>query len=159
MILVESTEGSRVIYSIFDMAKEPAMEYRDAMPEVSFKATYSYDATGAKKLNERWTWHDKTPFPWDRIIKNGIKNGARLPSADHTLTAAERIVETRKRHISTAAERVAAELKLQGENLDPARAEDRMDRFMDRMETIFGGIARALSRLPTDTKPASRKTR
>jgi hypothetical protein len=74
LILVESTEASRIIYSIFDMAKEPPIEYRDAMPEVSFKKTFSWDP---KSANEKWARHDKTPFPWEKIIDSGIKDGER----------------------------------------------------------------------------------
>jgi hypothetical protein len=33
LLFVESTEGGRVIYSIFDMAQMPIVEYRDAMPD------------------------------------------------------------------------------------------------------------------------------
>src|SRR5262245_2443793 len=90
LIFVESTEANRVIYSIFDLAKEPPIEYRDAMPESSFKKTFSWK-TGAF---EKWTWHDKTPFPWDRIIENGFADGEKPVSADHTLTAAERVAES-----------------------------------------------------------------
>src|SRR6267142_1681110 len=74
LIFVESTEGSRVVYSIFDMAKDPVVEYRDAMPEVSFKRTFSWQEgdNGNRALGkEKWLWHDKTPFPWDKVIKKG----------------------------------------------------------------------------------------
>src|SRR5437762_12981828 len=73
MIFVESTEGGRVIYSIFDMEKQPITEYRDAMAEGAFKRQFSYDGK-----SDPWTWHDKTPFPWDRIIKAGSRDGARI---------------------------------------------------------------------------------
>lgn len=148
MILVESTEGNRVVYSIFDMAKEPPIEYRDAMPTVSFNSTFSWAASGKKSLNEKWTWHDKTPFPWDRIIKAGVKDGSRLPAAEYTLNAAERIMESRERH-RTAAERVAEELKLQGHELDRENFDHRMDKVLNRVEGMFGKLARALSRLPS----------
>jgi len=34
LILVQSTEGGRVIYMMFDLSVEPVVEYRDAMPEI-----------------------------------------------------------------------------------------------------------------------------
>lgn len=151
LILVESTEGSRIIYSIFDMAKEPAIEYRDAMPAVSFKNTFSWDHLGKKTINEKWTWHDKTPFPWDRIIKDGIKDGTRLSAAVHTVNAAERIMESRERHRSTAAERVAERLRLDGEELDRSNLDHRMDRVLNRMEGMWDRLTTALSRLPADS--------
>ncbi|MDO8683952.1 MAG: hypothetical protein Q7N50_10780 [Armatimonadota bacterium] len=156
LILVENTESGRVIYSIFDMAKEPPIEYRDAMPEVSFKTTFSWDPNGKKTLNEKWTWHDKTPFPWNRIIQIGVKDGARLPSAQHTLNAAERVMESRERH-STAAERVARGLKIQGEELDRDNIDHRADQIMRRVEKMWDRLVSAVSKLPPDDKPRTKR--
>lgn len=126
LIFVENTEGSRVIYSIFDMSKEPPIEYRDAMPETSFKRTFSWDQTNKK--SEKWTWHDKTPFPWDRIIKHGFPDGGRLPSAEHVLTAAERVAES---------------LRLRGEAFE-RDASHRTDDSRQRVNTIWNKLNRAL---------------
>src|SRR5262245_9470136 len=112
LIFVESTEANRVIYSIFDVSKDPPVEYRDAMPQASFESTFSWDKS---KTGERWTWHDKTPFPWDRIIKAGIPDGGRFASADGLLTAAER---------------VARSLRLRGEAMDAERHDQRRDSEM-----------------------------
>lgn len=153
LILVSSTEGNRVIYEVFDMGRTPPLSYRDAMPEVSFKKTYSFDPTNKKPLNEKWTWHDKTPFPWDRVIKGGIQDGP-VVSAEVTLSAAENIIETRKRHQaeaaaapSTAAQRVAESLRLEGQELDREKLAQRADKIMDRVEGIVGSIAKALSNM------------
>jgi hypothetical protein len=140
MIFVESTEAGRVIYSIFDMDKEPILEYRDAMPESSFKATFSWDSTGKKAgPNEKWTWHDKTPFPWDRIIKHGTKDGARLPSAGHIMTAAERVAES---------------LALRGQELDKDNVDHRIDKTLSRVGSIIERLWTAVAKLPeVDTMP------
>ncbi len=90
MIFVESTEGDRVIYSVFDMAKAPIVEYRDAMPTAGFNTQFSYGT----KSKEKWTWHDKTPFPWDKVIKAGARDGQRFASAEDQLNAAERVAES-----------------------------------------------------------------
>ena len=94
LILVESTEGNRVIYSIFDLSQRDPIEYRHALPEAAFKDTFTWVKGGSgKKTNEKWVWHDKTPFPWDKIIKAGISEGQRPVSADDFLTAAQRVAE------------------------------------------------------------------
>jgi len=97
LIFVESTEGGRVIYSVFDMSKKPPLEYRDAMPEKGFKDHFSWDPKG--KLNDddniKWKWHDKSPMPWDRIIEAGIPDGVRHACASHLLSAAERVSKSR----------------------------------------------------------------
>jgi len=97
LILVESTENGRVIFSMFDMSgknKKPPtsiIEFRDAMPEKGFKQTFSWNPK--KPDSEKWLWKDKTPFPWDRIIKVGSKDGMRYVSADDQINAAQRVAK------------------------------------------------------------------
>lgn len=132
LIFVEGNEGGRVIYSMFDMAKDPPIEYRDAMPEVSFKDSFSWKPKDKKSI--KWTWHDKTPFNWDRIIKKGITDGPRLPSAGHVLTAAEQIAES---------------LALRARALDPRQIAHRVDQEVPagRVNSILDKIERAMREL------------
>lgn len=88
MIHVESTENNRVVYHLFDTSKQPVIRYLDTMPEVSFKKTFSWK-DGSK---DKWIWHDKTPFPWDRVIAAGFSDGY-TPAAGDIRTAAERIAQ------------------------------------------------------------------
>lgn len=129
LIFVESTEVNRVIYSIFDMAKQPPVEYRDAMSEVAFKKAFSWSTLPVAGL--QWTWHDKTPFPWDRVIKSGATDGGRPAFAEQQLSAAERVAES---------------LKLRG----AAIARDirhRSDQTVKRSATIWDKISRAVAEL------------
>jgi hypothetical protein len=141
LILVESTEGSRVIYSIFDMSKDPPIEYRDAMPEASFKRTFSWKSDDVNDIahrsksamshNIKWTWHDKTPFPWDRVIRSGAQDGGRHAFAEHTLNAAERVAES---------------LRLRGNKIrDDLRY--RKEETVRRSATIWDKISRAVNEL------------
>jgi len=59
MLLIEGDEDDVVVFSVFDIAKDPVVEYRDAMPVEGFDKQFS--DTG-------WTWHDKTPFPWAKVM-------------------------------------------------------------------------------------------
>jgi len=94
LILVEGVEGGYVTFSVFDMEKEPIIEYRDQMAEGTFKRDFSWQAGNAKI--DRWTWHDKTPFPWDRIIDRGGKAGPKMANVEDQLNAAERIQRRRR---------------------------------------------------------------
>lgn len=100
LIFVESTENGRVIYSIFDMRKNgDIVEYRDAMKEKAFKKHFSWkpEADDDEELEGiKWTWHDKTPFPWDRVIAEGAKDGPRFTHADQLLSAAEKVARSRE---------------------------------------------------------------
>lgn len=104
MIFVESTEDDRVVYSIFDRSKRPIVEYRDAMETDEFKEYFSWTAGDGKKKSKKgktpveWTWHDKTPFDWSKIVQRGAQPGVRYASADDQLTAAERVAESLKLH-------------------------------------------------------------
>lgn len=129
LIFVEANEGSRVIYSIFDMEKSPPIEYRDAMPEFNFKKAFSWKP--GDNADDKWTWHDKTPFPWDTVIKAGASDGGRFAMADHQLTAAQRLAES---------------LKLRG----AAVRDDilhRTDQTVALSSTIFDKIKRAVAEL------------
>lgn len=129
LIFVESVEGGVAIYSIFDMGKEPIVEYRDSMAEGAFKSNYSW----AIGKSDKWTWHDKTPFPWDRIIKKGAKDGVRHASAEDLITAAERVRRSREIH--------------RGEPVDQAKARTRADRLGTKAKSVLRRIQRAINNL------------
>lgn len=103
LIFVMSTEGGRVIYDVFDVqADGKVLTYRDAMPQKEFDVAFSWKADKAKAGGKaakvpdiRWTWHDKTPFPWDRVIKQGAKDGQQHASADDLISDAEKVRRSR----------------------------------------------------------------
>lgn len=130
LIFVESTEDSRVIFSVFDMARNPVVEYRDSMAVGAFKKAFSWDPK--KPATEKWTWHDKTPFPWDKVIKMGARDGARLPSAEDHMNAAERIRESRN---------------TKGRDVDPHEAEARMDKLGRKAKKIIEKLQAVISEL------------
>ena len=120
MIFVESVEDGRVVYSMFDLAETEIVEYRDSMSEMGFKKSFSWTAEtddfAPRKRDDRgrfakdgdddddnkfatpWTWHDKTPFPWDVVIELGGKDGRKFAHADHLESAAERVARSRNLH-------------------------------------------------------------
>jgi hypothetical protein len=98
LILVEAVEAGTVVYSIFDVADTP-VEYRDAMPEQTFKDRFSWHPDDPAAV--KWTWHDKQPFPWQRVMAN-FPPGQRAPSAEAHLSAAARVA----RSLGLRAERI-----------------------------------------------------
>jgi hypothetical protein len=125
LILVESTEGNRVVYSMFDMEKEPPVEYRDSMALATFEKTFSRDD------DLIWTWHDKTPFDWDRVIKAGFKDGTKPVHRDH---------------IMSAAQRVARSLKLRGEEISHDISH-RADQTRAKGASVWNKLSRAIAEL------------
>lgn len=94
MIFVESVEDGRVVYSVFDFAGGDVVEYRDSMSEGGFKKAFSWNPEDVDDIGV-WVWHDKTPFPWDKVIAAGARDGARPATADALLTAAQKVARSR----------------------------------------------------------------
>lgn len=133
LILVESTEigkgGGNVLYSTFSLGAT-VNEFRAAESATKFQSMFSYCAEKDKGdgVSEEWTWHDKTPFPWNRVIDAGAKlaearqldpSGAlikadALGKAVTAATGAEVSPFDTSAELLDAAQRVAATLKLKG---------------------------------------------
>lgn len=100
LIFVKSTEDDRVIYDVFDLTHEPIVQWPDAMAIDDFKKHFTYDP---KQLNQRslnsirWTWHDKTPFPWNKVIKQGARDIAGYADVEDQLAEARKVEAARKR--------------------------------------------------------------
>lgn len=92
LIYVKGTEGGRIIYDIFDLSSDPATYFTDAMPETQFKDFYSWDSTKTGSI--KWTWHDKTPFPWDKVIKNVKKPTPQFVNIDDYVSAAKKVFDS-----------------------------------------------------------------
>jgi len=112
LIFVEGVEAGSVVYSIFDVAVVPPVEYRDAMPEQGFKTRFSWSPGSGKPSTDKWTWHDKTPMPWDRVMRD-FNAGARHVSAFEELNAAQRVAQSLDLRAQAVRERHSARPTLQ----------------------------------------------
>ncbi len=144
-VLVEGFENGRVVYELFDTSKTPPVAYRDAMPESRFKRQFSWNGKGVK-----WTWHDKTEFPWEVIIQKGLQSGQRPAMGSDVLAEAADIEETLERFGGdgddgggSAARRVARDLNLRGRTLQGTDA-SRVRRALTRLRD---GIQEAIDEL------------
>lgn len=127
LIFVEAVEAGKVVYSIFDLAQDPPVEYRDAMAEGGFKTVFSWPTD----TGDRWTWHDKTLFPWDRIMGE-FASGPRPASALAQMTAAQR---------------VATSLHLRGSNLARDRVRRTTEQTLERGRSVMDKVKRAIGEL------------
>lgn len=134
LIFVKGTENDQVVYEIYDVAQEPPVYYQDAMRGDAFKKQFSWTPIGTS--TEKWTWHDKTPFPWHKVMKTFDK-----PKPTHADVHDE----------LTAAARVAKSLRLRAQNLSPGDVEHMTeqtvpaggrtirDRIQKAIDALFGG--------------------
>jgi hypothetical protein len=160
LLYVLGTEDQRVIYMIFELEdKKNPVEYRDTMDIRKFQREFSYNARDPKSI--LWTWHDKTEFPWDRILGK-FKSGVRPVSAKKQIEEAERVRRSKRKYagqthpvntlpgaedvavkeefteaeLETVARLVAKRLGLKGEELKHADLAHMVER-----EVPKGGIA------------------
>lgn len=105
LIYVYDTEGDQVIYTLIDTSVDPVMDYRDRMSIGDFERTFScskadinkpVQVAGKTVAKALWTWHDKTPFPWSRVIKAGLQSVPKVAMVEETLSAAARIAKDLK---------------------------------------------------------------
>lgn len=89
LLLVKGNEGGQVIYELYDVAQDPPVYYQDAMREAAFKSAFSWPTS-----QEKWTWHDKTPFPWNRVMKTFDKPRPVHADVHDQMSAAARVAES-----------------------------------------------------------------
>lgn len=131
LIFVKGHEKNMVVFEIYDSAADPIVFYQDAMNESDFKKQFSVPPTGISK--DHWTWHDKTPFPWDRVMKT-----VKRPVPTHA-DVGEQL---------SAAARVGEALKLRAQRLAPEDVETRVPRTVPKGgAAIRDRIQRALDPL------------
>ena len=92
LIYVKGTEKDMVVYEIYDLAVDIPMYYQDAMLSDAFKRQFSFPPVGQSSI--AWTWHDKTPFPWDRVMKTFDKPRPSHADVFDQLSAAARVAES-----------------------------------------------------------------
>lgn len=130
LVHVESVEGGRVVFCMFDVPHDA--EYRTAMDEVGFKEQFSWPNTHG----EKWTWHDKTPFPWERVMKH-FPPGTKFTSAEAQFSAAERVA----RSLGIRAQQIVRDR----EELRPSQAATVGD-IMRRLHDALNDLERAVTR-------------
>jgi hypothetical protein len=137
LIFIASVENHRVIFEIFDLSVGKVIEYRDAMSETDFKRKFSWSSPDKLKAGP-WEWHNRTPFPWDKIIAAGFPSGTRLASAQDVLDHADNIRQSRARLLDnngdnrSAAQQVADDLQVQGTELLADEIDSLVRRYVRR---------------------------
>ena len=92
LLFVKGTENQQVVYELYDIAQNPPVYYQDAMREDAFKKAFSYPPVGNSA--EKWKWHDKSAFPWSRVMKTFDKPRPQHADVHDTLSAAARVAQS-----------------------------------------------------------------
>ena len=83
-------ENDRVIFEIYDLSLNPPAYYPHALAKTDFEKKFSWKS-GVTSI--KWTWHDKTPFPWDTVMQH-IDNPMPVLSVQDQLSAAQRVADS-----------------------------------------------------------------
>lgn len=92
LLYVKGTENNRVVYELYDMQESPVVYYQDAMAEDDFKKAFSFPPVGTSDI--KWTWHDKTPFPWDKVISEIKTPKPQMADSLDILSAAAKVAKS-----------------------------------------------------------------
>lgn len=92
LIYVKGSENKQIVYEIYDLAQDPPVYYQDAMREEDFKQQFSFPPIG--QAVDKWVWHDKTTFPWHKVMKTFDKPRPVDADVYDTLSAAARIAQS-----------------------------------------------------------------
>lgn len=92
LLYVKGAENDQVIYELYDLAQDPPVYYQDAMRKEAFKKAFSHPPVGNSK--EKWIWHDKLAFPWNKVMKTFDKPRPVHADVHDTLSAAARVAES-----------------------------------------------------------------
>ena len=130
LVFVKGREFGRVVFEIYDLGTTPVMFYQDAMLESEFKTEFSFPPVGKSKV--RWTWHDKTAFPWDRVMKRFSTPVPVHADVDEQLSAAQQ---------------VAADLKLRGRALEEEEVTPHVEQRRRRGYAIMDRLMESLGRI------------
>lgn len=134
LIFVKGTEGGSVVYEIYDVAQDPPVAYTDAMTEVAFKKQFTYKSGVS---TDKWTWHDKTPFPWDRVMKVIPRPRPQFADAHQTISAAQRVADS---------------LRLRAREVQESDVSHRTDTVTRRGLAVLERIANALDKVTISRK-------
>lgn len=88
-------ENDRVIFDLYDLANlQHPIFYPNALALYEFEKTFSYEPKKKKKVNLKWTWHDKTEFPWERVMRVIQSPLPVATNVQDTLTAAAQMAQS-----------------------------------------------------------------
>jgi hypothetical protein len=135
LLYVKGTEGKTVVYELYDLDQQPPVYYQDAMRKKAFKSQFSWPPIGTS--TEQWTWHDKTPFPWSRVMGKIDKPRPVHANVADQLSAATRVAKSlqlRARKVQEADldARTETEGKIAGRTI--------MDRLSRAFERAYDGF-------------------
>lgn len=130
-------EGGRVVYDMFDLSQSGrVIRYVDTMPIESFNRAYSWHRSDPASV--RWTWHDKSGFPWDRVFDHVPQELGH--DTDHVETVADEPPAALRSVVAQLAER----LRLAGEEMTPEQLAALSGR---RLGTVLQRLNAALDEL------------
>jgi hypothetical protein len=130
LLFVKGTENGQVVYELYDLAQDEPVYYQDAMRDDAFKKAFTYPPVGTSP--EKWTWHDKTPFPWARVMKTFDKPRPVHADVHDTLSAAARVAES---------------LRLRAQKLNTSDVQPNVEQAVQKGRAIMDRIARAFAAL------------
>lgn len=131
-------ENDRVIFEMYDF-KNPAhpVYYPAALTLSQFHKQFSYDAKKVGSVHLKWTWHDKTPMPWDKVMRLIDQPSPVAANPQDTLSAAAQMAQSLQLRLAEVLEPETV-YNHQGIDVRPAQKQARnlLGRLKNAMEAF-----------------------
>lgn len=99
-------ENGRVIFDIYELADaDHPTFYPHALSKKDFEETFSYDPKKIGVANLKWVWHNRTPMPWERVMRIFDTPVPALVNAVDTISAAKRVANSLKLRMGRSLDR------------------------------------------------------
>jgi hypothetical protein len=134
LIFIKGVEGDQVVYEIYDLATDPPVYYQDAMREAEFKKAFSAAPVGTSK--DTWKWHDKSAFPWGKVMKTFDKPRPVNADVHDILSAAARVAQSLRLR---AQKLTPSDVKPSEEQELPKAGQAIVERIQKAIGVLFGG--------------------
>lgn len=130
LVHVIGREDGSIVFQIYDLSEDPIIFYQNALIESEFKTFFSVPPVGTSDVT--WTWHDKTDFPFDRVMKRFSSKASYHADVKDQLSVAQRI---------------AAALHIKGKRLTKEDVSAQVEREHNRGMAIIDVVTEALGKI------------
>jgi len=135
LVHVIGHEHGSVVFQLYDLSETPIIFYQDAMLAKDFKDFFSVPPFGTSDVT--WTWHDKTNFPFDRVMKRFSSKTSHHADVQDQLSIVQKI---------------AQKLHMTGSRLAKEELTAQVEQQRSRGEAIIEVIGEALGKIKEQLK-------
>lgn len=136
--VTDITPKGKVIFELIDLKnRNNPLKYTHAKDLRDFQKSFSYNPKSSDIDQIKWTWHDKSPFPWEVVMKQLTNPTPLLPDVMDEPNAATKVAQSLQcRLVETLTEKDALEMGGLTKKEGPSTARSIFQRLRDAMNAF-----------------------